>query len=153
MFYKKEQKCHVALAHPLPSLIPLFNPFFRMSNSRKQKWRGAGGRRQMPWGRCCTRSSAKTPMREAAGEEDDRGIVERHGWMEMYGSGGGLALARWGWRVAEGGCCQREAPLESLWASVTVWGLKPRFSENVGFPKDQEWCNRWFAFSTKNKAH
>lgn len=53
-------------------------------------------------GECCAStnlmafplSSAKTHKREAAGEDDGRGIVERHGWMEMCGRGGGLALAR-----------------------------------------------------------
>lgn len=108
-----------------------------MSNSRKQKWRGAGGRCQMPWGWCCASlsfvafplNSAKNT--HAGSEEDGRGIAERHRWVEMSRRGGGLALARRRWRVAERGCCQCEAPLESLWlplASVRVWGWKTRFS-------------------------
>lgn len=105
-------------------LHPPFNPFFRMSDCRKQKWRGVGGHHRVRWGPRVVpawvswhyrSSSAKTHRRK-----EGRRIEERHGWMEMYGRGGGIRLAQWRWRAAEGGCCQGEALLESLWASVSL---------------------------------
>lgn len=95
-----------------------------MSDCRKQKWRGIGGHHRVGWGPRVVpawvswhyhSSSAKTHRRK-----EGRRIEERHGWMVMYGRGGGIRLAKWRWRAAERGYCQGEALLESLWASVSL---------------------------------
>lgn len=128
-------------------LHPSFNPFFRMNDCRKLKWRGVGGHHWVGWGPRvvpawvswhCRSSSAKTHRRT-----EGRRIEERHGWMEMYWRGGGIRLAQWRWRAAEGGYCQGEALLESLCELQWVWGLK-QVQWDWRIHKDQELCNRWW---------